>query len=449
MKFSILTLAVFTALASAATPKTLKVGFNQRINHLKKTPNPDGLDNPTKSPTNPQAVLNNKVIEYVVDITLGTPPQKFSVQIDTGSSDLWVKADGSSGAFNSSASSTYEDYKPGQFYISYGDRTSASGDWVKDTFELAGASIPQFIFAAATQTDTDPVFGIGYPSNEASDTSLENGGEFEYDNVPIRLAKAGVINTPAYSLYLDSLQATTGSLLFGAVDTSKFSEKLALLSIIKDSPTDASPREFQVTLDAVDFGDSNALNVARLALLDSGTTLSYLPTTTYWTLFHSLGLYNTNDGAIASQSQLDKWKSDGAAITYTFQGKKVNVPLTQLFIADADTDGNQQYVTTNDGTQEAAYSWLVSDGGSDSGQLILGDSFLRSAYVAYDLQNNLVALGQANYENTAENIVPISSGGIPSATKAPSAATWTADTPFSTTHAAIPTGLSDIGPNRV
>lgn len=445
MKFSILTLAVFTALASAATPKTLKVGFNQRINHLKKSPNPDGLANPAKDPTNPQAVLNNKVLEYVVDITLGTPPQKFSVQIDTGSSDLWVKADGSSIAFNSSKSSTYEDYKPGQFYIFYGDQTSASGDWVKDTLEIAGASIPQYVFAAATQTDTDPVFGIGYPANEASDSSLERGAQFEYDNVPIRLAKSGIINTPAYSLYLDSLQATTGSLLFGAVDTSKFSEGLALIPFIKDQPSDPAPREFQITLDSIDFGDSNALDVARLALLDSGTTLSYIPTTTYWTLFHSLGLYNTQDGPIASQSQIDKWKSDGSAITYTFQGKKVNVPLTQLFIADTNDDGSQQYVTTDDGTQEAAYAWLVADAGSDQGQLILGDSFLRSAYVAYDLQSNLVALGQANYEGGEENIVAISSGGIPSATKAPSAATWTADTPFSTAPI-YPTGTAAVGP---
>lgn len=445
MKFSILTLAVFTALASAATDKTLKVGFNQRVNHLKNSPNPNGLSNPSKNPSNPVALLNNKVVEYVVDITLGTPAQKFSVQIDTGSSDLWVKADGSDTAYNSSLSSTYEEYKPGAFFIAYGDQTTASGDWVKDTIDVAGASIPNFVFAAAKKTDTDPVFGVGYPSNEASDSQDEQGPEFEYDNFPIRLAKAGVINTPAYSLYLDSLQATTGTLLFGAVDTSKFADELALLPFIKDSPGDPGPKEFQVTLNSIDFGDSNALNVARLALLDAGTTLTILPSTTFLTLFNSLGLYNTEDGPVASQSQLDKWKSEGSAITYTFQGKKVNVPLTQLFIADTDGEGNQRYVTLADGSQEAAYSWLVGDAQSDEGQSVLGDSFLRSVYVAYDLQNNQVGLGQVKYDNSAENIVAISSGGIPSATKAPSAATWSTDHPIPTT-AAPPSGIVGVGP---
>lgn len=66
-------------------------------------------------------------MSYYGNITIGTPPQQFSVQVDTGSSDLWVPSVVCSStackghaSFNASLSSTYSEYGY-PFQISYGD----------------------------------------------------------------------------------------------------------------------------------------------------------------------------------------------------------------------------------------------------------------------------------------------------------------------------------------
>ena len=49
---------------------------------------------------------------------------------------------------------------------------------------------------------------------------------------------------------------------------------------------------------------------------------------------------------------------------------------------------------------------------------MLGDTFLRSAYVVYDLSNNEISLAQTNFNATKSNVMEIQSGtaGVPDAT---------------------------------
>jgi hypothetical protein len=64
---------------------------------------------------------------------------------------------------------------------------------------------------------------------------------------------------------------------------------------------------------------------------------------------------------------------------------------------------------------EAVCSLFADSVANDpSGSIILGDSFLRSAYVVYDLENNEIAIGQTVFNATSSNIKPIPSGsGLP------------------------------------
>ncbi|KAG5354875.1 Acid protease [Yarrowia sp. B02] len=431
--FSTLAALLAVVQAAPANSGTLKVNFTKRAEA------PEELFSFAKVAS--PAALHNHIMYYDTEVLLGTPPQKFTVTLDTGSGDLWVPEDGREGAYNPNKSSSYEYYKPG-FSIFYGDGSRAQGDWVKDTVQYGGVSVSGFVFAAAKIT-TSPlsVFGIGYAANEAS--AFQQDDKFNYDNFPARLAKDGIISTPAYSLYLDSLDSSSGSVLFGGVDTSKFSGDLAILKTLKDQDFEKTPAEFLVTLDSVETSVggnvTNALDKTRHVLLDSGSALTYVPPQTFQTLVNSLGLLETPVGFGTIKKHLDELRSQKAMVNYSFQGKKIAVPVDQLFTLAQDNQKNQYYVS-EDGKGVEFYLFLVAAGsdGTDYDpathvKFIFGDSFLRAAYVVYDLGSDVIGLGQADYSGKKGSIEPIKAGssGIPSATPA-SGTTWSVNHPITT-----------------
>lgn len=78
-------------------------------------------------------------VEWTGSISIGTPNQPFTIDFDTGSSDLWVP----SSACTSSTCSTKKKYNPsssstskklsGTFSIQYGDGSTVSGPIYQDT----------------------------------------------------------------------------------------------------------------------------------------------------------------------------------------------------------------------------------------------------------------------------------------------------------------------------
>ncbi|KAH3915208.1 hypothetical protein HBI56_014180 [Parastagonospora nodorum] len=417
MKSSALFSATLVSLAGAVSlvPRENPnvIGLNIQRRHVA---NPVEHDRLRRRAGTVQQTLDNLETLYYANASLGTPPQQFRLHIDTGSSDLWVNAKnsplcqqggnqcGESGMYHANDSSTYK-YVNGVFNISYVDGSGASGDYATDDFRFGGQTVEDLQFGIGYEsTSPEGILGIGYTINEVA---VGRGGLDPYPNLPQKLVDDGKITTNAYSLWLNDLDASTGSILFGGVDTDKFHGTLQTLPII---PERGEYAEFIIALTGMGQNGQNTSIFANQnvpVLLDSGSSLMYLPDAVARQLYQK---YNARFDQAQGAAYVDcDLANQQGSLDFVFSGVHISVPLNELVVVAAVSRGQP--------------ICLLGVGPAGNSVAVLGDTFLRSAYVVYDLANNEISLAQTNFNATTENIQEIQKGsdGVPNATGVPDA----------------------------
>ncbi|KAL4912280.1 aspartic peptidase domain-containing protein [Aspergillus aurantiobrunneus] len=363
-------------------------------------------------------LIDNKETLYFCNITVGTPEQSLRLILDTGSSDLWCNAVNStlcsssrdpcriSGSFDPESSSSFS-YVSSDFNISYADGTGAAGDYVIDTLRIGDAVIRDFQFGIGySSSSAEGVLGIGYPSNEVQ---VARFGGSVYPNLPQFLMQDGLVHSSAYSLWLNDLEANTGSILFGGVDTEKYHGNLQTLPIQNVS---GDYSELIIALTGMSLGvktenralSSNVLPAA--VLLDSGSSLSYLPDSIVEEMYKDIGVtYEPSTGTGYVPCSLAQ---DNINITFTFSSPEITVGINELTI-----DTGNLHLSNG---ERACIFGIVPAGDSTA---VLGDTFLRSAYVVYDMVNNEISIARTRFNSTESNILEIGTGdnAIPGATR--------------------------------
>lgn len=345
------------------------------------------------------------------------------MHIDTGSSDLWCNTASSalctanpdpctaSGTYDSSSSSTYK-LLNSDFNISYVDGSGASGDYATDTLSIGGQTLSDFQFGIGLEsTSSESVLGIGYTSNEIQ---VNRNQQSAYPNLPAAMVNAGLIQSNAYSLWLNDLNASTGQILFGGVDTAKYTGSLETVPIIKEY---GAYYEFIIALTGIGIGSNSASSTTASSslpapvLLDSGSSLIYLPNDLATDIFNEVNaVYNSNAGAAYVDCSL---ANNDASISFSFSGATVSVPYSEL-VLNAGTSSTGQQLTFQNGEPACIFGIAPADDSTP----VLGDTFLRSAYVVYDLSNNEISLAQTDFNSASDDIQEISNGtsGVPGAT---------------------------------
>lgn len=296
------------------------------------------------------------------------------------------------------------------------DGSGAAGDYVTDTFTLGSTTVKKLQFGIGyTSSSPEGILGIGYQLNEVQ---VQRAGGQAYNNLPAQLVADGTISSSAYSLWLNDLDASTGSILFGGVDTDQFKGTLATLPIQTEGGQFA---EFLITLTGVSLGSTVlATNQAQAVLLDSGSSLTYLPDAITEAIYEQVGAqYDSQEGAAYVPCSLAQ---NTTTLDFTFSSPTISVGMDELVIDISSSNGRP--LTFSDGTQACLFG-VAPAGDSTS---VLGDTFIRSAYLVYDLANNEISIAQTNFNATTNNVVEITTGtaAVPSATLVQNAATASA-----------------------
>lgn len=368
---------------------------------------------------------------YYSEFEVGSPGQTISFLLDTGSSDTWVNSvdvdlcsDEDLQAvngycqtqFDPDDSDTFETTDEGDFDITYLDGRNIQGDYFEDTVTIGDIEITKQILGLALESVRPTgIMGLGFSINVAADD--------EYPTVVDNMVEQGHIETRAFSLYLNDLNTDSGNILFGGIDREKFQGSLAILDLLSESMSRTRQiTSFNVQIEGFDVVDGSGDRVVDMpnldsqAILDSGSTISLLPDDQVQELWNEFGVQAFQD-VIAPfvDCAYRGEQGNGYIFEFRFDGKTIRVPIDEMII---DAYSDIQDIFMNDPLLADLFDgWdgvcmfgigSTADFGIDTDQFtLLGATFLRSAYVVYDLENEQLGLAQANLNSTDSDIVEI------------------------------------------
>ncbi|XP_054146821.1 embryonic pepsinogen-like [Melozone crissalis] len=329
---------------------------------------PHAFPNGTGVATEP--LLNTLDVEYYGTISIGTPPQDFSVVFDTGSSDLWVPsmscpslACQTHRMFDPSQSSTYKStglslsihYGTGEMEGTVGSDTVTVASLV-DTNQLFGLSTaePGQFFV---HVQFDGILGLGYP-NLAAD-----GITPVFDN----LVNQSLLQENLFSVYL-SREAAGSVVIFGGIDESYFTGPIHWIPVSYQG-------YWQISMDSIIVGSQEVACAGGCqAIIDTGTSLVAGPPS---------GIRSIQSAAGAKLGEYGE---------HSVNCSSIPAMPDVIFVID----GVQYPVSALAYTEQHSEESCMSSFQDTSGDLwILGDVFIRVYYSIFDRANNRVGLAKA------------------------------------------------------
>ncbi|KAM8795712.1 cathepsin E [Eudromia elegans] len=314
-------------------------------------------------------------MEYFGQISIGTPPQNFTVIFDTGSSNLWVPsmycvspACAVHARFQPSRSSTYQPVGT-PFSIQYGTG-SLSGVIGSDQVTVEGLTVTNQQFAesvsepgkAFLDAAFDGILGLAYPSLAV------DGVTPVFDNMMAQ----NLVELPVFSVYMSSNPDAPegGELLFGGFDPSRFEGNLNWVPVTQQG-------YWQIQIDSILVGGTVAFCAGGCqAIVDTGTSLLTGPSSDIKEMQKYIGA-TLMDGEYAVDCSSVSSMPD---VTFVINGIAYSLDA-QAYLLMEESENVAICISGFQGLDMAP----------PAGPLwILGDVFIRQFYSVFDRGNNRV-----------------------------------------------------------
>eukprot|EP00340_Litonotus_pictus_P002402 CAMPEP_0170516502 /NCGR_PEP_ID=MMETSP0209-20121228/2685_1 /TAXON_ID=665100 ORGANISM="Litonotus pictus, Strain P1" /NCGR_SAMPLE_ID=MMETSP0209 /ASSEMBLY_ACC=CAM_ASM_000301 /LENGTH=408 /DNA_ID=CAMNT_0010801397 /DNA_START=1 /DNA_END=1227 /DNA_ORIENTATION=- len=319
----------------------------------------------------PEEKINNFMdAQYYGEIEIGTPPQKFGVVFDTGSSNLWVPSHKCWSiacwlhkTYNSKKSSTYVENGE-EFKIQYGSG-GVEGFFSNDNVGVAGEELiaDNFTFGEAKKlkgiafiaSKFEGILGMGF-------RSISVGKLPTYIEV---LAEQGKLDKAAFSFYLTKEAGQEGSaLVFGGASEKYYTGELKNYPLVSET-------YWVVALDKISV-DGTDFKIGK-AIMDTGTSL----------IVGHADLINPILKKIGTVDVTCKGIENLPNVEFNFSGDSY-VLTPKDYILQVSALGQTECLC---GIMPMALPWKDS--------IIVGDVFLKTFYTEFDMTTNSISMARA------------------------------------------------------
>jgi len=247
-----------------------------------------------------------------------------------------------------------------------------------DTVTMSGLTVnPQGFGAVEVSSLSGPnagLLGLGFPANSASGATP----------FFINLAQGGKLASNIFSFFLARHGASGSELCFGCMDSAKFTGNTSFFPL-DPAATNGTQAYWNIASSGLSYNGATP-SVPIGAVIDSGTTLIYVPTAAaeaFYSQISGAGQAPAEVGEGFYTLPCSTMENGLGTVAFVFGGQSFAVNPSDFNLGPVDETG------------ETCVAGIAAS--DDAGGLsILGDEFLKNWYSVFDLGNLRVGFAQAN-----------------------------------------------------